>query len=135
MSEGILLPPVPRGTLLAVSTRIARREEAIPQIRAVLESETDAVGIEATLACLLWETLVQTTWCGFYRRVDERTLVVGPSQGTLGGPADRLRAGGLRRVCADPRGAAGAGCFGGGRSHRLRRSDAVRAGVADRRER
>ncbi len=84
MSEGILLPPVPRGTLLDAATRLARLEEAIPQIRAVLEGETDAVGIEATLSCLLWETMVQTTWCGFYRRVDERTLVVGPYQGTMG---------------------------------------------------
>ncbi len=84
MSEGILLPPVARGTLLPEATRLARLDEAIPQMRAVLEGETDAVAIEATLACLLWETMVQTTWCGFYRRVDERTLVVGPYQGTMG---------------------------------------------------
>lgn len=84
MSEGILLPSVPRGTLLDATTRVARLEEALPQIRAVLEGETDAVAIEATLACLLWETMVQTTWCGFYRRVNERTLAVGPYQGTMG---------------------------------------------------
>lgn len=84
MSEGILLPAVPRGTLLDEATRLARLEEAIPQIRAVLEGETDAVGIEATLACLLWETMVQTTWCGFYRRIGDRTLAVGPYQGTMG---------------------------------------------------
>lgn len=83
-SEGILLPPVSRGTLLAPSERLARLDEALPQIRAVLEGESDAVAIEATLACLLWETLVQTSWCGFYRRVDERTLAVGPYQGTMG---------------------------------------------------
>jgi GAF domain-containing protein len=33
---------------------------------------------------LLWETLVQTSWCGFYRRIDARTLAVGPYQGTMG---------------------------------------------------
>lgn len=84
MSEGILLPILARGTLLEPEARLARLEEAVPQIRAVLEGETDAVAIEATLACLLWETLVQATWCGFYRRVDDRTLAVGPYQGTMG---------------------------------------------------
>ncbi|MDF2697923.1 MAG: hypothetical protein K0S65_6306 [Labilithrix sp.] len=84
MSEGILLPPVPRGTLLTTAERIARLEQALPQIRAALDGEKDAVAIESTLACLLWETLVQTNWCGFYRRVAERTLAVGPYQGTMG---------------------------------------------------
>jgi GAF domain-containing protein len=70
--------------LLPIDERLARLDAALPQIRAALEGETDAVAIEATLACLLWETLVQTNWCGFYRRVDERTLAVGPYQGTMG---------------------------------------------------
>ena len=84
MSEGILLPSVARHTLLPTSERIARLDEALPRIRAALAGETDAVAIEATLACLLWETLVQTNWCGFYRRIDERTLAVGPYHGTMG---------------------------------------------------
>lgn len=84
MSEGILLPPLPRGTLLAEGERIARLDAALPQIRAAIEGERDAVALEATLACLLWETLVQTNWCGFYRRIDARTLAVGPYQGTMG---------------------------------------------------
>jgi L-methionine (R)-S-oxide reductase len=84
VSEGILLAPLARNTLLPPSSRIARLEEALPQIRAALAGETDAVAIESTLACLLWETLVQTNWCGFYRRVDERTLAVGPYQGAMG---------------------------------------------------
>lgn len=84
MSEGILLPPVARGTLLTTPERIARLEEALPQIRAALEGERDAVAIQATLACLLWETMTQTNWCGFYRRVADRTLAVGPYQGTMG---------------------------------------------------
>jgi L-methionine (R)-S-oxide reductase len=84
MSEGILLPRVARGTLLSLSERIARLDQALPQIRAAIAGETDAVAIEATLACLLWETLVQTSWCGFYRRIDPRTLAVGPYQGTMG---------------------------------------------------
>ncbi len=84
MSEGILLPPVARGTLLTASERIARLEQALPQIRAALDGERDAVAIQATLACLLWETLIQTNWCGFYRRVSDRTLAVGPYQGAMG---------------------------------------------------
>jgi GAF domain-containing protein len=84
MSEGILLPPVPHGTLLSKPERLARLAEALPQIRAVVSGEDDAVAIQATLACLLWETMTQTSWCGFYRRVGERMLAVGPYRGTMG---------------------------------------------------
>ena len=85
MSEGIALSSeLPRGELAPLAVRLARLDEALPQIRAAIEGETDAVAIEATLACLLWETLAQSNWCGFYRRVDERTLAVGPYQGTMG---------------------------------------------------
>lgn len=84
MSEGILLPRVARGTLLDEGARLARLDEALPQIRAAVDGETDAVALEATLACLLWETLVQCNWCGFYRRVGQAMLAVGPYQGTMG---------------------------------------------------
>lgn len=84
MSEGILLPPVGRGTLQGVDARVARLQDALPQIRAVLEGERDPVAIQATLACLLWETMAQVSWCGFYRRISETTLAVGPYQGTMG---------------------------------------------------
>jgi L-methionine (R)-S-oxide reductase len=84
MSDGIALPPVVRGTLLDEDARIARLDEALPSIRAVLVGETDAVALQSTLACLLWETFAQANWCGFYRRVGESTLAVGPYQGTMG---------------------------------------------------
>ena len=84
MSEGILLAKVARGTLLPEAERLARLDEALPQIRAALEGERDEVALEATLACLLWEALPQTNWCGFYRRVGERALAVGPYQGGMG---------------------------------------------------
>lgn len=83
MSEGLILPPVPRGTLLSPADRAARLAEAVPQIRAALAGETDAVAIQATLAALLWEALPHASFCGFYRRVDDRTLVVGPYQGPM----------------------------------------------------
>lgn len=84
MSEGIVLPHVARGTLLPEAERVARLVEATPQIEAALEGERDAVAIEATLACLLWEALPQANWCGFYRRVADDELAVGPYQGGMG---------------------------------------------------
>ena len=84
MSEGILLPKVARGTLLPEVARVARLLEALPQIEAAVAGETDAVAVQATLACLLWDTLPQANWCGFYRRVGDRMLAVGPYQGGMG---------------------------------------------------
>jgi L-methionine (R)-S-oxide reductase len=84
MSEGIPLEPLPRGTLLPEAARLARLAEATPLLLAALEGETDAVAVQATLACLLWQTLPQCNWCGFYRRVGERLLAVGPYQGNMG---------------------------------------------------
>lgn len=84
MSEGILLAKVDRGTLLQEGERVARLREALPQIEAVLAGETDHVAIQATLACLLWEALPQVNWCGFYRRVADHMLAVGPYQGGMG---------------------------------------------------
>lgn len=84
MSEGIFLPKLERGTLLPPSERVARLKDALPQILAAVEGETDEIALEATLACLLWETLSQTNWCGFYRRVAEDELAVGPYQGGMG---------------------------------------------------
>lgn len=84
MSEGILLAKVARGTLLSVPERIARLEAALPQIEAAVAGETDAVAVQASLACLLWETLAQSNWCGFYRRIGDELLAVGPYQGGMG---------------------------------------------------
>lgn len=84
MAEGIPLPPLARGTLLPEAERVARLAEAIPYIEAAIGDETDAVAIEATLACLLWETLAHTNFCGFYRRIAPAMLAVGPYQGSMG---------------------------------------------------
>jgi GAF domain-containing protein len=84
MSEGILLTAVPRGTLLPEAKRVARLDAALPQILAAVAGETDEVALQSTLACLLWQTLPQANWCGFYRRVAERELAVGPYQGNMG---------------------------------------------------
>ena len=84
MGEGILLARVARGTLLPEAERVMRLRQALPQIEAALEGESDEVAVQATLACLLWETFPQANWCGFYRRVGERMLAVGPYQGGMG---------------------------------------------------
>jgi GAF domain-containing protein len=84
MSEGIDLEPARRDVLADARQRLDRLDRALPQLRAVVEGETDAVALEASLACLLWEALPQTSWCGFYRRVGPSTLAVGPYQGTMG---------------------------------------------------
>ena len=84
MSEGIDLPAVTRGTLLPLFARVARLDGALPQIRAAVAGETDRVAIEATLACLLFQTFAQASWCGFYRRTGAALLTVGPYQGPMG---------------------------------------------------
>lgn len=84
MSEGIQLPPVQRGSLLPEEQRVARLELAIPSILAVVEGESDPVAVQATLACLLWETFAQASYCGFYRRIAPAMLAVGPYQGPMG---------------------------------------------------
>jgi L-methionine (R)-S-oxide reductase len=84
MSEGIDLEEAPRDLLADPAPRLDRLRRAIPQIRAAVSGETDAVALEATLACLLWEALPHTNWCGFYRRVAPTTLAVGPYHGNMG---------------------------------------------------
>jgi GAF domain-containing protein len=84
MSEGIDLEDARRDALAPVAARLDRLERALPQIRAALAGETDAVALEATAACLLWEALPQTNWCGFYRRVGPSMLAVGPYHGSMG---------------------------------------------------
>lgn len=73
-----------RDTLAAAPLRVDRLREALPALQSVIEGETDAVALQASLACLLWDAMPHLSWCGFYRRVGESTLAVGPYQGTLG---------------------------------------------------
>jgi GAF domain-containing protein len=84
MSEGIDLPRVARGVLLPEAERLARFDAAAPQILAAVDGERDPIVVQATLASLLWETLSQSSWVGFYRRVGARKLSVGPYQGPMG---------------------------------------------------
>ena len=64
------------------------------QIRRLIEGERDPYANAANLSALLWETLPDVSWVGFYFRKG-RTLVLGPFQGK---PAcSRLQVG--RGVC------------------------------------
>lgn len=73
-----------RGVVLPAAAREARLASALDGIRAAVAGERDAVAIEATLACLLFQTLGQASFCGFYRRTSPDELVIGPYQGPLG---------------------------------------------------
>jgi L-methionine (R)-S-oxide reductase len=84
MSEGLVLPPVARGSVRPLPERLERLDEAVPQILAAVDGERDPIVVQATLAALLWDALPQASWVGFYRRVGPSTLAVGPYQGPMG---------------------------------------------------
>ena len=61
-----------------------RYEDVASQVAAVLEGEEDLLAAMATMACLLHNAFPYFYWTGFYRRVAESQLLVGPYQGTVG---------------------------------------------------
>jgi GAF domain-containing protein len=54
------------------------------QIRATLDGERDLLAAMVSIVCLLHNAFPYYFWTGFYRRVAERMLLVGPYQGTMG---------------------------------------------------
>ena len=58
-------PPLPRAELKA-------------RILALVEGEDDAIAKMATVACELFHADPRFDWVGFYRRVEERLLKIGP---------------------------------------------------------
>lgn len=67
--------------------------ELYPQIKAVVEDETDAIANMANVSAMLWETF-HWWWTGFYRVIDG-VLVLGPFQGPMA--CTRIKKG--RGVC------------------------------------
>jgi L-methionine (R)-S-oxide reductase len=66
-----------------VSAALPKREfydELVTQARALLADETNRIANSANLAALLFNTMPQLNWTGFYFLVDGE-LVVGPFQG------------------------------------------------------
>ncbi|MEM7395602.1 MAG: GAF domain-containing protein [Verrucomicrobiota bacterium] len=58
--------------------------ELLRAIESMADDETDPITILSTVSCELFHAFDHVNWAGFYRRVDEQTLKVGPYQGTHG---------------------------------------------------
>jgi L-methionine (R)-S-oxide reductase len=69
---------------LTAEEKEERYELVRVQAESVLEGEDDLLAGMASLVCLLHNAFPYYYWTGFYRRVGERELLVGPYQGTLG---------------------------------------------------
>ena len=61
-----------------------RYEKTLLSIEAMLDGEEDLTTVLSTVSCELYHAFDHWNWVGFYRRVDERTLKVGPYQGGHG---------------------------------------------------
>ena len=81
------------GLTVSAGTKEERYQELMPQLEAVVSSETDVIANMANMASMLHETF-GFWWTGFYRVVDGM-LVLGPFQGPLA--CTRIRKG--KGVC------------------------------------
>lgn len=64
--------------------RAARYEETLRACESLLDGEEDWIAAMATVAGELHSAFLYFDWTGFYRNVDDETLVVGPYQGGPG---------------------------------------------------
>ena len=62
----------------------ARYGKILPSIEAMIDGEDDLTTVLSTISCELYHAFEHWNWVGFYRRVDQRTLKVGPYQGGHG---------------------------------------------------
>ena len=67
--------------IISAGSKEEKYKELLPQVRAVVETETDPIANMANVASMLHETF-GFWWTGFYRVVDG-VLVLGPFQGPL----------------------------------------------------
>lgn len=58
--------------------------QVLQSISAMIEGENDLIAVMSTICCELFHAFDHLNWVGFYRRVDEQTLKVGPYQGSHG---------------------------------------------------
>ena len=65
-----------------MNTKEEKYAELFPQIKSILEGETDMIANMANVAAVLHEEF-NFWWTGFYRVVSEDTLLLGPFQGPL----------------------------------------------------
>ena len=59
-------------------------QEIHDRIAAIIDGETDAIAIMATVACELHHHVARFHWTGFYRVVEPGVLKIGPYQGGHG---------------------------------------------------
>jgi len=57
-------------------------QDLLAQAKAIISDETDLIANMANVSALLFNTLTQVNWVGFYRVVDKE-LVLGPFQGKV----------------------------------------------------
>lgn len=67
--------------IISAGSKEEKYRELVPQVKAVVEAETDLIANMANVASMLHETF-GFWWTGFYRVVDG-VLVLGPFQGPL----------------------------------------------------
>jgi len=67
-----------------VKRKSSRYVSILPVLRSLVAGEQDRIAVMATVAAALYQAFDEFHWVGFYRRVDERTLKVGPYQGGHG---------------------------------------------------
>lgn len=58
--------------------------EILRSTEALIDGEDDLIAVLSTVSCELFQAFEHWNWVGFYRRVDEQTLKVGPYQGGHG---------------------------------------------------
>jgi L-methionine (R)-S-oxide reductase len=56
----------------------------LSNISSLIEGEGDLIAVMSTISCELFYGFEEFNWVGFYRRINERTLKVGPYQGSHG---------------------------------------------------
>ena len=67
-----------------MNPRQAELSDAAQRVAALVEGETDAVALMATIACELYHADARFDWVGFYRVVAPGLLKIGPYQGGHG---------------------------------------------------
>lgn len=65
---------------IAAADRATMYRDLLSAVEGLTAGETDSVANMANVAALIWETLPDLNWAGFYRNVDGE-LIVGPFQG------------------------------------------------------
>lgn len=84
MAEQTYIAPETAGVLLPAAEKAARYELVHAQIESVIGDEPDLLACMTAVVCLLHNAFPYYYWTGFYRRISEGELLVGPFQGTMG---------------------------------------------------